>query len=180
MAAQWRRVTFSLSGCRTSKPASTNSLQRSNMPYLRKRGRGGLKAPHRQIRVQTQINTGLNKYKLDTLTKCTHTQNKQILRPKRDANTACLQVDIPTLKSKQHSSVVVKCNNQSDKDFVDFSISLLPTHKFSHHFPTTSLAQTESENHNLKHSGVSSRFKTYGISITQRTCCPPSKDDGSH
>lgn len=34
MAAQWRSVTFSLSGCRTSKPASTNSLQRSKMPYL--------------------------------------------------------------------------------------------------------------------------------------------------
>lgn len=42
MAAQWRSVTFSLSGCRTSKPASTNSLQRSKMPYLRKRGNTGL------------------------------------------------------------------------------------------------------------------------------------------
>lgn len=38
IAAQWRSVTFSLSGCRTSKPASTNSLQRSKMPYLRIRG----------------------------------------------------------------------------------------------------------------------------------------------
>lgn len=47
MAAQWRRVTFSLSGCRTSKPASTNSLQRSKMPYLRR------KVKHSQIHVQT-------------------------------------------------------------------------------------------------------------------------------
>lgn len=36
IAAQWRRVTFSLSGCRTSYPASTSSLHRSNIPYLKR------------------------------------------------------------------------------------------------------------------------------------------------
>lgn len=56
MAAQWRSVTFSLSGCRTSKPASTNSLQRSKMPYLGMSDGEVLKSPH----TQTQINTGLN------------------------------------------------------------------------------------------------------------------------
>lgn len=34
MAAQWSSVTFSLSGCLTSYPASTSSLQRSRIPNL--------------------------------------------------------------------------------------------------------------------------------------------------
>lgn len=55
MAAQWRSVTFSLSGCRTSKPASTNSLQRSKMPYLRERERD-----RRGIKVSSHTKTPAN------------------------------------------------------------------------------------------------------------------------
>lgn len=89
MAAQWRSVTFSLSGCRTSKPASTNSLQRSKMPYLRQRG-GGLKyvqMPDIQMHKHKQTQREIHKTKRCWENLHTKLENKKKQTPKQDTHT---------------------------------------------------------------------------------------------